>query len=504
MNRRNFLKVAGIGSFGLAAGCVTSAEKTGNRPNILFCLADDWGWPHASCLGDSVIKTPAFDRIVKEGVLFRNAHCAAPSCSPSRAAILTGQWPWRLGDGANLRGSMDKRFKVYPDLLEKAGYYVGMTWKGYAPGLADGWERNPAGDRYKSFEDFLTKRPSGKPFCFWLGSGHPHRPYESGCGIKSGMDPARVVVPPYLPDSPEVRSDICDYYYKAQLFDQQCAKAVAAVESLGEMENTIIVITGDNGWPFPRSKATNYDSGTHQALAIRWGARVKGGRTVTDFVSLADIAPTFLEAADVPMPGEMTARSLMPVLLSDISGRVDPGRDHVLTCMETHAFCRESEDGEFIGYPRRTIITEDFHYIRNFHPERWPAGDPEGFEVPGAQPVPLEALGRNTFAAFGDIDASPSKMWLIKHRDEAAVKALAEGAIGKKPSRELYDLKKDPFELKNLAQDPAYADVVNKMDERLMDELRSTGDPRASGKGDEFESYVQPDKENAKLRRRKK
>ena len=458
---------------------------TPKRPNVLFLFADDWAWPHASCLGCPVVKTPAFDRIAKEGVLFRNAHAAAPSCSPSRAVILTGQWHWRLEQGANLHGFIPAKFAVYPDLLETAGYFVGMSGKGYGPGSNEGRSRNAAGPAFKNFDAFLAARPEGKPFCFWFGSHNPHRAYSPGIGIRSGIDPTKVFVPPYLPDNAITRSDICDYLHQAEQFDQQCAAILATLEKTGELDNTLIVVSGDNGWPFPRSKATCYDSGTHQPLAIRWGARVKGGRSVDDFVSLSDLAPTFLEAAGQPVPPTMTARSLMPLLLSDKSGHVDSTRDHTLTGMERHVV-RGRTDGEQknVGYPMRTLITKDFHYIRNFKPDRWPAGDPPKEPLPS-----FEKVAADTYAAYPDCDSGPTKALLVTRRDDG-VKPFAERAFGKRPARELYDLRHDPYELKNIAEDPAYADTVKDLDARLLAELKATGDPRASGGGDAFDGFA--------------
>lgn len=410
-------------------------------PMILLLLADDWAWPHASCLGTPVVQTPTFDRLAREGVLFRNAHVAAPSCSPSRAAILTGQWHWRLEEGANLQAFIPAKFAVYPDLLEKHGYFVGLAGKGYGPGDDKGRLHNAAGPNFKNFDAFLAARPKNKPFCFWFGSRHPHRPYQRGSGLKNGIDPAKVVVPPYLPDNDIVRGDICDYYFAAQSFDRQAGELIAALEKTGELDNTLIVISGDNGWPFPRCKATCYDTGTHQPLAVRWGARVKGGRVVDDFVSLADLAPTFLEAAGLTPPPEMTGRSFLNVLLADASGQVDPARDHVLTGMERHVpNARTDGNQRGVGYPMRTIITRDFHYTRNFHPSRWPACDPPQGAMPG-----FDVLARNTQAGFADVDAGPSKAWLLTHPD-----------------------------------DPAYADTVKRFDGRLMAELRATNDPCAA------------------------
>ena len=467
----------------LSGALMCAAEPPGKRPNILFLLADDWAWPHASCLGCPVVKTPTFDRLAREGVLFRNAHVAAPSCSPSRAAILTGQWFWRLGEGANLHGFIPAQVAVYPDLLETAGYFVGMTKRGYAPGTDRGRPHNAAGPAFKNFDAFLAARPEGKPFCFWYGSPQPHRPYSPGLGIRSGLDPAKVFVPPYLPDNAITRSDICDYFHEVEQFDQQCAAILAVLEKTGELDNTLLVVSGDNGWPFPRAKAGCYDTGTHQPLAIRWGGRVKGGRTVDDFVSLSDLAPTFLEAAGQPVPATMTARSLLPILLSGKSGQVDPARDHTLTGMERHARTGRTDGPQKnVGYPMRTLLTKDFHYLRNFKPDRWPAGDPPKGPLPA-----FEKIAADTYAAFPDCDSGPAKAFLVSHRDESGVKPFADRAFGKRPARELYDLRHDPYELKNVAEDPAYADTVKDLDARLVTELKATGDPRVVGGGDEFD-----------------
>ena len=463
------------------------------RPNILFLLGDDWAWPDASCLGQPGIQTPTFDRLVREGVLFRNAHVTAPSCSPSRAAMLTGQWHWRLEQGANLHGFIPAQVATYPELLEQAGYFTGLTGKGYGPGSNAGRKHNAAGPAFKNFATFLAARPKEQPFCFWLGSHFPHRPYPVGSGEKSGIDPTRIVVPPYLPDNETTRRDLGDYYQASQAFDREAGEAIAALEKIGELNHTLIVMTGDNGRPFPRCKATCYDSGTHQPLAVRWGARVAGGRTVEDFISLSDLAPTFLEAAGLTPPPVMTGRSFLKVLCSDKSGQVDPTRDHVLTGMERHVTHGRNDGKQSgVGYPIRTLLTRDFHYLRNFRPDRWPAGDPPVTNQPD-----FEKFARDTYAGFPDVDAGLTKAWLATHASDPAF----QPAFGKRPARELYDLRRDPYEMKNLAEDPSYAVTVKELDERLMAELKSTGDPRAVGGGDEFDRYKeasvrQPGKES--------
>jgi len=479
-SRRQFVKGAGLTAAsiawtGWASSSLFAAERRKDQPNILFCLADDWSWPYASIAGDKVVKTPTFDRVARQGVLFTNAFVTAPSCTPSRGAILTGQWHWRLEEGGNLWGTLPAKFSVYPDLLEQAGYHVGYTRKGWGPGQFEpgGRTRNPAGPLYKTFEQFLKDRPKGKPFCFWFGSNDPHRPYKWRSGVDSGMNPQDVRVPAFLPDCETVRIDICDYYWEIQRFDSEVGQLLKILEENGELDNTLVVMSGDNGMPFPRGKSNLYDSGTNVPLAVRWPERVKGGRTVEDFISLSDLAPTFLEAAGLKPTTDMTARSFLDILTSDKSGRIDPQRDKVVTGKERHAWVRK--DG--LGYPMRAIRTYDFLYIRNFKPDRWPAGDPDttGFRDPPGQ--------------YGDTDGSPSKDYMIENRDDPKVKTLFELAFQKRPAEELYDLRKDPAQLQNVAGRAEYAQAKEKLAGALMAELKATKDPRILGTGDVFDSY---------------
>jgi len=490
-SRRDFLREVGFSAASLAfTGCANASEPVGsgaskNPPNILFCLADDWSWPHASIAGDEVVKTPTFDRIAREGVLFENAFVSSPSCTPSRGAILTGQWHWRLEEGGNLHGMLPVKFNVYPDLLEEAGYHVGYTRKGWGPGrdAPGGRTRNPAGPRYKDFREFMKARPEGKPFCFWFGSQDPHRNYKWQSGIKSGMKLEDVAVPACFPDSDEVRTDICDYYWEVQRFDTEVGELLKMLEDISELDNTLVVISGDNGMPFPRCKSNLYDMGTNVPLAVRWPAAVKGGRIVEDFISLTDLAPTFLEAAGLKPTPDMTARSFMNILRSNKSGRVDRKRDHVLTGKERHVVCQETGTG---GYPMRAIRTHDFLYIRNFKPQRWPAGAPKGY----AKPLDIEITRpRGTHFGYADVDAAPTKSYMLKHRDDPKVRRLFDLAFAKRPAEELYDLQIDPDQLNNVADKSEYAKVKKKLADTLMAELKATNDPRVLRKGDAFDQY---------------
>ncbi len=465
--RREFMKSAGTAAAGLALGGLTllPSEAAGDeRPNILFILADDWSAPHAGILGDKVIKTPNFDKFAKDAVLFTDAHCAAPTCTPSRAGVVTGQAIHKLDEGANLYGILPGRFKVYPDVLEASGYCIGMCGKGWAPGQIEGSgrTRNPAGPEFTNFKEFMKQVPADKPFCFWFGSHRPHRDYLPGSGVTAGMKPEDVTVPPFLPDTIEVRNDILDYYAAVEAFDKELGAVLANLELSGRAKNTLVVVTSDNGMPFPRSKANLYNIGTNMPLAIQWPAKVKGGRKVDDPVIHTDFAPTFLQAAGLkPLP-EMTGTSLLPILTSGRSLK----REFIVVEKERHTNCREGNK----GYPCRGLQTKDFLYIRNFHPDLWPAGDPKRWAAVGD---------------FGDIDTGPSKAVILDRRDDPKIKPFFELATAKRSAEELYDLKADPWQLHNLADDPKHAKTREKLAGQLQAWMAKTGDPRATNPNDD-------------------
>jgi N-sulfoglucosamine sulfohydrolase len=452
-------------------------EEPLRKPNILFAIADDWGWPHAGVYGDPVCRTPAFDRVAGEGILFNHAYISSPSCTPSRNAILTGQYHWRLGPGANLWSTLDPATPVFPLLLEDAGYKIGHYRKSWGPGDISDWERHPAGPEYNEggFAEFMAERAEDQPFCFWLGSWDPHRPYDRGTGVRSGMDPDKIRLFECFPDHETVRSDVADYYYEVQRFDTLVAGAMAILEEYGELDNTIIVVTGDNGMPFPRCKANNYDSGVRTPLAIRWGSGIRHpGRVLDDFVSTTDLAPTFLELAGVEVPGIMTGKSMVNLFKSSGDGFVDTEhRAYVLHGKERHVPCQEGHMG---GYPCRAIRTHEFLYIRNFEPDWWPAGTPNYKQAA----IP--------YCWLGDCDNGPTKTFMVENREKNEhYRKLWELSFGKRPAEELYDCINDPEQLVNLAEDPGFAEVKGKFAGQLFDQLELTGDPRVMGGAEAFE-----------------
>jgi arylsulfatase A-like enzyme len=525
MNRLTFASL-------LVVLLVSSAVAIGDdkRPNIVFAFADDWGRiasAYAKLDGpgtiNDVVQTPNFDRVAREGVLFRQAFVSAPSCTPCRSALLSGQHFWRTGRGAILVGAVwDGSNAAFPLMLRDAGYHIGETYKVWSPGTpADAPYGAPkhsyekAGGRFNQFSQnvtkmvadgrpveaakqtlydevlanfnaFLADRKSEQPFCYWFGPTNVHRKWINGSGNALwGIDPDALEgrMPPFLADVPEVREDVADYFGEVQAFDAALGVLLERLEEIGELDNTLVVVSGDHGPPgFPHGKCNLYDFGSSVSLAMRWGS-AKRGRVVDDLVSLTDLAPTFLELGGVAVPASMTGRSLVGVLKSEKSGQVDPQRTAVFIGRERHV---ENARADFMPYPQRAIRTHEHLYIINFKPDRWPLGDP--YRLDGTDPPTSEELTEETRVTFADEDAGPAKAWLVGRRNDPKWKSLFDLAYAKRPREELYDLKSDPHQVKNVAADPRYTAVRAELERRLIDELRRTGDPRVVDDGRFFET----------------
>lgn len=467
----------------------TTNTNAAEQPNILFCISDDQSYAHTGANGDPLVQTPAFDRVAREGLRFTHAFCDAPTCGPSRSAILTGQHIWRLEEAGNIHSTLPAKFATYTELLTEAGYSVGYTGKGWSPGRLEpgGRKANPAGEHFDrqslkppfngiratdyagNFEDFLDQVPESRPFCFWLGTSEPHRSYQPGAGKLTGKDPAKAVVPPIFPDNDIVRNDILDYLVEVEHFDLMVSRAIEALESRGQLDNTIVVVTSDHGMPFPRAKASLYDAGSHVPLAVRWPSGiVNPGRDVKEFVNLSDLAPTFLDVAGLMIPRKMTARSLVQVFES----KEPLAMDAAFIAMERHDGCRKGGK----GYPCRAIRTKKYLYIHNFEPTRWPSGSPDASMCARALP-------------FGEIDSSPTKTFMMEHRVQHGVARMAELAFGMRPAEELYDLSSDPHQMVNVAGSQTMAVTQASLRQRLFDHLRKTQDPRVVGGTVDWDFY---------------
>ena len=507
----------------LLAVVLPSVALAGEKPlNILFCFADDWG-RYASIYADhekfpspnQVVKTPNIDRIAREGALFSRAYVNAPSCTPCRSALLSGRYFFNTGRAAILNGAVwDPAIPSFPLLLRDKGYHIGKAFKVWGPGEpADApfggqqYAYQKAGGRFNNFSEevtklvangtnleaakqqmydevagnfdaFLAARPQGMPFLYWHGPTNVHRKWVKGSGEALwGIKPDSLEgkLPKHLPDVPAFREDFGSYLGEIQAFDAQVGVLIKRLEQAGELENTVIVITGDHGAPgFPGGKCNLYDFGVNVALAIRWPGQ-PGGRYIQDFVNLMDLAPTFMEIGGAAIPEGVNGKSIASLMQSGKSGQIEKERDYVITGRERHV--SSAREGN-LPYPQRALRKDGFLYIHNFKPERMPMGDAKNLTENFTPEEDL--LENNTYEAFPDMDSSPAKAWLIAHRHDSQYKWHFDYAFAKRPQEELYDLVTDPDATINVAGEAAYADRKKQMAAELMDKLTAAGDPRVT------------------------
>ncbi|MHC1762751.1 MAG: sulfatase [Verrucomicrobiia bacterium] len=481
--------------------CLAADLAKAAPPNILFAIADDWG-VHAGAYGTAWIKTPAFDRVAREGLLFRNAYTPNAKCAPSRACILTGRNPWQLKAAANHVCYFPPEFKSWGEALAEHGWFVGYTQKGWAPGVAtnlDGRQRQMTGQAFNArklkppttgisnndyaanFAAFLEAVPTGQPWCFWYGAVEPHRGYEFGSGAAKGGKRVADIdrVPGYWPDNETVRQDMLDYAFEVEHFDAHLGRMLDTLERKHLLDSTLVIVTSDHGMPFPRVKGNAYPFANRVPFAAMWkGGMVHPGRIVDDWISFIDLAPTFIELAGLAWAetgmAAPTGRSFVELLRSGRAGGGNPTRDHVLIGKERTDIGRP-QDG---GYPTRGILQGNWLYLRNFEPSRWPAGNPE--------------------TGYLDCDGGATKTFILQaHRMNPAHSQWAL-CFGMRPAEELYDLAADPDCLRNLADSATTASTKTCLADKLFAELRQQGDPRMFGQGDLFDRYpyANPDQAN--------
>ncbi|VGO14891.1 Arylsulfatase [Pontiella desulfatans] len=486
------LAVAGL----FCAAAVSSAERplrqAQDRPNILFCIMDDASWAHMSAYGCEWVDTPAFDRLAKEGILFRNAYTPNAKCAPSRSSILTGRNSWQLEEAANHVVNFPAKFKTFPEALKANGYLTGKTGKGWGPGdpgkvegekrelIGKSWskhkEKPPAkgmsGENYAAnFADFLDAAGEQEWF-FWYGAREPHRRYEYGSAVRAGKKLEMIdKVPDFWPDTEVVRNDMLDYALEIEHADMHLGRMIQTLEKRGLLDNTIILMTSDNGMPFPRCKAQEYEYSNHMPLAVMWPKGIKNpGRAVDDMVSFIDFAPTFLEVAGVPFEESgmhsSPGRSLTDVFYSEKAGQVNPERDFVLIGKERHDYSRPNN----AGYPIRGIVGKDHLYLYNYELDRWPTGNPE--------------LG------YLDCDGGATKTEILNMRREGKDTKYWELSFGKRTvHEELFNIAADPDCLNNRATSEKAAQLKAEMKQRMEKVLKDQDDPRILGNGAVFDTY---------------
>ena len=381
-------------------------------------------------------------------------------------------------------------FKTFVEALEENSYYVGHTAKGWGPGEAgiiEGMPRKLTGrawnhvrtpppttgisniDYAANFKEFYEQKPTGEPFCFWYGAIEPHRSYEYASSLRSGRDISEIdEVPAFFPDNEVVRTDMLDYGIEIEHFDMHILRMLTYLEEIGELENTLIVVTSDHGMPFPRAKTDAYIYSNQVPMTIMWKDGIKNpGRIVDDYVSFIDLAPTFLDVAGVdwedsgmqPSPG----KSLNTVFRNP--GMNEPFRDHVLVGKEKHGVGRPGD----YGYPIRGIFMDDWLYIMNYRNDLWPVGNPE--------------------AGYADIGGSPTKSEVLKSRHNLNTSYLWELSFGKRDREELYNLNEDPYCIVNLAEEKSYSGILSKLKTKMENNLKAEEDPRMFGNGEVFQNY---------------
>ena len=474
-------------------------ETKAPRPNILFCIADDASFPHMGAYGTQWVKTPGFDRVAAGGLLFMRAYTPNAKCAPSRSCIVTGRNSWQLEEAANHWPEFPAKFKSVVEALDESGYEVGFTGKGWGPGRAldaEGNPRNLVGKPYKShkleppaehissedyfrnFEAFLDSSQSDAPFFFWYGGFEPHRRYEYGAGINKGGKRLSDIdrVPAFWPDTDSVRTDMLDYAYEIEYFDQHLNRMLDLLKERGLEENTLVVVTADNGMPFPRVKGNNYEMSNHLPLAMCWPRGIQTpGRGITDMVSFIDFAPTFLELAEVDEQNSgmqpLSGKSLLP-LLENTQPAMEAFRDHVLIGKERHDLGRPGD----AGYPVRGIVTPKWLYLYNFETDRWPSGNPE--------------------TGYLNVDGSPTKTVVLKQRKNEDTRKYWQWSFGKGVQEELYRIEGDSDCLNNLLVSGENNPIREELKARLFDLLEKEGDPRMRGEGAIFDSYPYSDKKS--------
>lgn len=481
-------------SFSSTIQSATESEEQRKHPNILFCIADDAG--HMSAYGTPWISTPSFDRVAKEGLLFEHAYTCNAKSAPSRATIITGRNSWQLKEACNHWPKFPAEFKSYPETLSENGYYVGCTGKGWGPGITNDTNGNPREltgkmwnqkklvpptqgisnvDYAANFNEFMKNRPEGKPFCFWYGALEPHRGYEYASSLRFGKSVSQIdSVPNYWPDNEIVRTDMLDYTIEIEHFDHHLEEILEILEETNELDNTIIIVTSDHGMPFPRCKGQEYNNSNHIPFAVMWKNGIKNpGRKIKEYIGTIDIAPTISEVTGTNLEKAgmktITGRSFMDIL-KNIKANID--RDYVMIGKECHDVGRPDDQ----GYPIRGLIRGDFLYLKNFKIDRWPAGNPE--------------------TGYMNVGGGPTKTKILKARRNPDTAHYWQLSFGKRETEELYNIKKDPNCMINLAKKNEYKEIMQKLEQEMTQKLVEQKDLRSFGKGYIFDSY--PDVSKAK------
>jgi arylsulfatase A-like enzyme len=432
-------------------------------PNLLLILSDDHSFPYMGAYGASYMKTPNLDRFAGEGMLFDRHFCSAPQCVPSRTAFLTGRSPVAARMG-RFNSPLPPDVITAPEVLRQANYYTGVcgryfhlngvikagaqieaiytkyglrTWKN----RVDFMDVSPPNQTTVRFEEFLSKAPARRPWFFWINYSDPHHPWDADAGH---VDPAKIVLPPHLPDLPGVRGDLARYCGEVERLDGLFAENLAVLRKHGMEENTLVVFIGDNGMAFPHGKGSLYDPGLQTPLMARWPARIKPGQSSHHLISGEDITPTFLQAGGCKQPKEMSGAGFLPLLTG---GAYQP-RKHIFGQRLFHG------NGAFTA----KMKASGFDLSRCVRSDRWKL---IYNCTPAMEYAPVDSAGQ------------PSWQQILAAHADGKLKPEHERAYFQKPRPvlELFDLDKDPGELNNLAGQAQYEGVQQELALALTEKM---------------------------------
>jgi N-sulfoglucosamine sulfohydrolase len=446
-------------------------------PNILFLLSDDHSMPYIGLYGAPALRTPALDRLAREGLRADRAFTTAPQCVPSRASLLTGRSPV-AARMVRFTAPLPRDVSSLPELLRGgANYFTGVAGRYYhldgpevglrpAPVNAAAIERHDLRDFARrldyvqppgKMEDFggklaafLDRAPANRPWFFWLNFSDPHHVWTHR-GPRGAIDPAAVRVPAYLPDLPGVRGDLARHLAEIENLDRDVGEVLAELERRGLVQNTLVVFMGDNGMAFPHGKGYLHDPGLHVPLFVRWPGVVRPERVSDALLSGEDLAPTLLEAAGVAVPREMTGVSFLPLLRDQAFPR---RREYIFAERGPHG-----SDGRMqpdVAAPvfdlSRCVRTDRYKLIYNCTPHGAVA-PVDSADQPGWQEM-------KAAHAAGTLEERFVRAYFPRTR----------------PTYELYDLQADPVEMVNLAGRAEYAGIEKQLKEALSDKMVQDSD----------------------------
>ncbi len=439
MKRREFLKVAAWGALAGSAS-VSRARNCGNQPNFLFIIADDCTYRDIGCYGGQA-HTPNIDKLATEGMRFTQCFQAAPMCSPTRHNIYTGIYPVKSGAYPN-HTFVKPGVKSVVHHLKPLGYRVALSGKRHIkPREAFPFEYSGKGNNpdFDALDKFVAScKQSDVPFCIFACSNEPHSPWNKG--DPSRYDADKLELPPYFVDTPQTRETMTRYLAEITYYDGQVGEALAMLDRHGVAEDTLVIVVSEQGSSFPFGKWTCYDTGLQSAFIARWPGKIKPGKVSDAMIEYVDVLPTFIEAAGGKTPAVLDGKSLLPVLL----GTRDTHKRYVYGEMTTRGIINGSEH-----FGIRSIRSKRFKYIWNFTPE---------------------VQFRNVA-----MQGAVFKSWQEKAQtDPDAAEKVRR--YQNRPGEELYDVVEDPYEWKNLADDPKYADTKADLRKRLLEWMEACGD----------------------------